>query len=71
MTKVTSDEQLAEFIADHLPISSETARHFVDAAQKGYMFDTVDHAIALSIRDKRIEELTDDYITICERIHGK
>lgn len=56
--KIESNEHLAEFIADHLPISTEDALLFVDGALKGGMFaDKINFTMALSSRDKRIEEL--------------
>lgn len=59
--KIEDNEQLAEFIADHLPISSEDAWHFVDGVLKGCMFnDKINFTIALSVRDKRIEDLQDE-----------
>lgn len=55
--KITSNEKLAEFIADHLPMSGEEAMYFINAVLNGYYFSSTNLKRALSIRDKRIEEL--------------
>jgi len=56
--QIKDEKKLAEFIADHLPISYEYAWHFVDGALKGGMFiEQINFIIALSTRDKIIEDL--------------
>lgn len=52
-----NEKELAEIIANHLPISLEDAEHFVDAVQKGYTWGNIDYAMAMSMRDKTIEQL--------------
>lgn len=55
---VSNNEELTQFIAAHLPISYDDAWHFVDGELKGGMFtDQINFTVALSVRDKRIEDL--------------
>ncbi|MEK4427732.1 hypothetical protein MHB54_00580 [Paenibacillus sp. FSL M7-0802] len=52
------DQELAEYIASHLPISTEDASNFVEGALMGGMFtDKINFAIALGSRERRIEQL--------------
>lgn len=55
--KIESNEQLAEFIADHLPISSEDALSFVTGVLNTGMCDKINFTMALGSRDRRIEKL--------------
>lgn len=67
--QINDSKELAEFIADHLPISSEDAWHFVDGALKGCLFnDKINFTIALSLRDKWIKELEQENKILRKRL---
>lgn len=54
-----SNEELAEYIAAHLPISTEDALDFVEGAiNYGIYTDSVNFTMALRSRDKVIEQLS-------------
>lgn len=54
-----SNEELAEYIASHLPISFEDALDFVEGALNGGMFtDQINFTIALGNRDRIIMQMS-------------
>lgn len=57
LIEIKNEKELAEIIVNHLPISLEDAEHFIDSIQKGYTWGNINYAMALSMRDKTIEQL--------------
>jgi len=56
MKMMLTNEELAEFIANHLPISTEDALTFIDGTMKGYGLGK-NSAYVIACRDNKIEEL--------------
>lgn len=52
------NKELAEYIANHLPISPEDALDFVEGVLMGGMFtDKINYSIALASRERMIQQL--------------
>lgn len=56
-TTVLNRDDLAEIIANSLPISSEDARDLVESISKGYASEKVSYLVALGVRDRAISNL--------------
>lgn len=71
---IKTNKELAELISIHLPITEEHAERFIDASLKGYVYDEfsgIDYGIALSFRDKIIDELRTENQKLMKALYNK